>query len=147
RCRPKDTFSALVDARSGRLSAFEYAVSEEEVFQAREGADGLLVARKLDLAVERQRAQGVVVVEGSFEEAAQRAGFEPGLDTFVNKALSGYTSTADLKPGDVLGLVVQEVTVLGEFSRYAGVEALEYRPAGGEPVRDYYQERDTSRRY
>lgn len=147
RCRSKDTFDALVDAQSGRLSAFEYVVREEDVYQARENADGRLVAKKLDLMVERQRAQGVVVVESSFEDAAQRAGFEPGLDTFVNKALSGYTTTADLKPGDVLGLVVQEVTVLGAFARYAGVEALEYRPAGGEPLRVYYQELDKSRGY
>jgi murein DD-endopeptidase MepM/ murein hydrolase activator NlpD len=147
RCRPKDTFSALVDAQSGRLSAFEYAVSEEEVFQAREGADGKLAARKLDLDVKRHRAQGVVVLDGSFEESAQRAGFEPGLDTFVNKALSGFATTADLKPGDVLGLVVQEVTVLGGFARYAGVEALEYRPLNGEPLRIYYQELDKSRGY
>lgn len=147
RCRSKDTFIALVDAKSGRLSAFEYAVTDEEVFQAREGADGKLVARKLDLDVKRQRAQGVVVLDGSFEQSAQRAGFDPGLDTFVNKALSGFTSTADLKQGDVLGLVVQEVTVLGDFARYAGVEALEYRPVNGEPLRIYYQELDKSRGY
>jgi murein DD-endopeptidase MepM/ murein hydrolase activator NlpD len=147
RCRPKDTFSALVDAQSGRLSAFEYTVNEEEVFQAREGADGKLAARKLDLDVKRHRAQGVVVLDGNFEASAQRAGFEPGLDTFVNKALSGYASTSDFRPGDVLGLVVQEVTVLGGFARYAGVEALEYRPVNGEPLRIYYQELDKSRGY
>ena len=147
RCRPKDSFSALIDAQTGRLSAFEYTASDEEVFQAREGDDGKLVARKLNLQVERHRAQGVLVVDGSFEDSARRAGFEPGLDTFVNKALSGYTSTAELKPGDVLGLVVQEVTALGAFVRYAGVEALEYRPVAGEPLRIYYQELDKSRGY
>jgi murein DD-endopeptidase MepM/ murein hydrolase activator NlpD len=52
-----------------------------------------------------------------------------------------------MKAGDVLGLVVQEVTVLGEFSRYAGVEALEYRPVNGERFRIYYQEHDKSRGY
>ena len=147
RCRAKDTFTALVDAQSGRLTAFEYTASEEDVFQAREGADGRLVARKLDLAVKRHRAQGVVVLDGSFEESARRAGFEPGLGEFVNKALSGYVSTADMKAGDVLGLVVQEVSVLGDFSRYAGVEALEYRPLNGERYRIYYQELDKSRGY
>ncbi|HTV24036.1 MAG TPA: M23 family metallopeptidase, partial [Polyangiaceae bacterium] len=148
RCRPKDSFVALVDAQTGRLSAFEYTASEEEVIQAREGADGKLVARKLDLHVERHRAQGVVVLDGSFEESARRAGFEPGLDTFVNKALSGYTSTTEFQPGDVLGVVVQEVSVLGGFARYAGVEALEYRPvSGAEPLRIYYQELDKSRGY
>jgi hypothetical protein len=97
--------------------------------------------------VKRHRAQGVVVLDGSFEESAQRAGFEPGLDVFVNKALSGFMSTTDFRPGDVLGLVVQEVTVLGGFARYAGVEALEYRPQSGEPLRIYYQELDKSRGY
>jgi murein DD-endopeptidase MepM/ murein hydrolase activator NlpD len=105
------------------------------------------VGRKLDLMVKRHRAQGVVVLDGSFEESARRAGFEPGLGEFVNKALSGYVSTADMKSGDVLGLVVQEVTVLGHFSRHAGVEALEYRPLEGEPYRIYYQELDKSRGY
>jgi hypothetical protein len=147
RCRPKDRFTALVDAASGRLRAFEYSSGEEDVFQAREGADGRLAAKKLDLIVKRQRAQGVVIVDGSFEDSAVRAGFEPGLGDYVNKALSGYASTADLKPGDVLGLVVQEVTVLGDFSRYAGVEALEYRPLNGERLRIYYQEHDKSRGY
>ena len=147
RCRPKDTFTALVDAETGRLSAFEYAVNEEEVYQAREGSDGKLGARKLDLQVGRHRAQGVVIVDGTFEASALRAGFEPGLGEFVNKALAGYVSTAELSQGDVLGVVVQEVTVLGGFSRYAGVEAIEYRPVGGEPFRIYYQEHEKSRGY
>jgi murein DD-endopeptidase MepM/ murein hydrolase activator NlpD len=147
RCRPKDSFTALVEADSGRLTAFEYTSADEEVYQAREGADGKLVARKLDLQVKRQRAQGVVVLDGTFEDSARRIGFEPGLGEYVNKALSGYTNVADMKPGDVLGLVVQEVTMLGDFSRYAGVEALEYRPVSGEPLRIYYQEHDKSRGY
>lgn len=140
RCRPKDTFTALLDAESGRLTAFEYVVSEEEVYQARAGKDGRLAARKLDLDVQRQRAQGVVVLDGGFEDSSRRAGFEPGLGDYVNKALSSYVSTNELRAGDVLGVVAQEVTVLGEFSRYAGVEALEYRPVNGEPLRVYYHE-------
>jgi murein DD-endopeptidase MepM/ murein hydrolase activator NlpD len=140
RCRPKDTFTALLDAESGRLTAFEYVVSEEEVYQARAGQDGRLTARKLDLEVQRHRAQGVVVLDGGFEDSARRSGFEPGLGDYVNKALSSYVSTSELRAGDVLGVVAQEVTVLGAFARYAGVEALEYRPVGGEPLRVYYHE-------
>jgi murein DD-endopeptidase MepM/ murein hydrolase activator NlpD len=147
RCRPKDTFTALVDPTSGRLSAFEYTVNEEEVYQARAGSDGRLVAKKLDLAVHRHRVQGVVILDGKFEDAARRAGFEPGLGDVVDKALSGYVSTAQLEAGDVLGVVAQEVTVLGNFARYAGVEALEYRPMRGEPLRIYYHEADKSRGY
>ncbi|MBX3183342.1 MAG: M23 family metallopeptidase [Polyangiaceae bacterium] len=49
-------------------------------------------------------------------------------------------SIAQFKPGDVVKVVAQEVTVLGEFARYAGVEALEYIPAGApeKAVRIYY---------
>jgi murein DD-endopeptidase MepM/ murein hydrolase activator NlpD len=140
RCRPKDTFTALLDAESGRLSAFEYVVNEEEVYQARAGEDGRLTARKLDLDVQRHRAQGVVVLDGGFEDSSRRAGFEPGLGDYVNKALSSYVSINELRAGDVLGVVAQEVTVLGTFSRYAGVEAIEYRPVDGEPLRVYYHE-------
>jgi murein DD-endopeptidase MepM/ murein hydrolase activator NlpD len=147
RCRPKDTFSALIDAASGHLTAFEYNVSDEEVYQARAGKDGRLLGQKLDLSVRRDRVQGVIVVDAEFEAASLEAGFEPGLGDVLNKALAGYSSVAELKRGDVLALVVQEVTVLGEFSRYAGVEALEYRPVGAEPVRIYYHETEKSRGY
>jgi murein DD-endopeptidase MepM/ murein hydrolase activator NlpD len=148
RCRPKDTFTALVDAKTGRVNAFEYRASDEEIYQAREGTDGRLSARKLDLDVKRHRVQGALVINGSFEESARRAGFETGLGDVVNKALAGYFSTTEFRPGDVLGIVAQEVTVLGEFKRYAGVEALEYRPASGaEPLRIYYHESDKSRGY
>jgi len=47
--------------------AFEYTTGEDEVYQARESNEGRLNAKQLDLKVERQRAEGVVVVHGSFE--------------------------------------------------------------------------------
>jgi murein DD-endopeptidase MepM/ murein hydrolase activator NlpD len=147
RCRPRDSFSALLDAATGRLSAFEYHVSDEEVYQAREGKDGLLDAKKLDLKLRRERVEGAIVLTGSFEESAEQAGFEPGLGDAVNKALAGYVNVHELKQGDVLLLVAQELTLLGQFSRYAGVEAIEYRPVGGEPLRVYYHESEKRRGY
>ncbi len=147
RCRPKDAFTALLDAESKRLTAFEYRVTDEEVYQARESKDGLLVGRKLDLSVRRDRVQGVVVVHGGFEASALEAGFDPGLSDVVGRALSGYSSLQDLRDGDVLAMVAQEVTVLGAFSRYAGVEALEYRPVAGDRIRIYYHESEKKRGY
>jgi len=147
RCRPRDRFSALLDTETGRLSAFEYVVSDEEVYQAREGKDGTLKGQALILEVKRERTEGVIVVQGTLDEAAEKAGFEPGLTDVVNKALAGYSSVGEMKDGDVLAFVVQEVTVLGEFSRYAGIEALEYRPVGGEPVRVYYHATEKARGY
>jgi murein DD-endopeptidase MepM/ murein hydrolase activator NlpD len=147
RCRPRDSFSALLDAATGRLNAFEYHVSDEEVYQAREGKDGLLDAQRLDLKLRRERVEGAIVLTGGFEESAVQAGFEPGLTDAVNKALAGYVNVNEMKPGDALLLVAQELTLLGQFSRYAGVEAVEYRPFAGEPLRVYYHESEKRRGY
>ena len=146
RTRPQDSFETLLDGK-GHVLAFEYFTGEDQVFQARETNDGRLLAKQLDLKIERQRAEGVIVLHGGFESSARRAGFEPGLSEVVNKALAGYTRTSDMRDGDVLALVAQEVTVLGQFDRYAGVEALEYRTRGGPPVRIYYHQVGRARAY
>ncbi|HYO92892.1 MAG TPA: M23 family metallopeptidase, partial [Polyangiaceae bacterium] len=46
-------------------------------------------------------------------------------------------------------LILQEVTVLGEFARYAGIEAIEIQPAGGDrkPLRVYYFDNPGERGY
>jgi hypothetical protein len=56
------------------------------------------------------------------------------------QALNGHMSINEIERGDMVRLIAQEVTVLGEFARYAGIEALEYRPADGKkkPLRLYY---------
>ncbi|HEU4582818.1 MAG TPA: M23 family metallopeptidase [Polyangiaceae bacterium] len=146
RTRPQDSFESLLDSK-GHVLAFEYFTGEDQVFQARETNEGRLLAKQLDLRIERQRAEGVIVLHGGFESSARRAGFEPGLSEVVNKALAGYTRTSDMRDGDVLALVAQEVTVLGQFDRYAGVEALEYRTRGGHPVRIYYHQVGRARAY
>ncbi len=139
RCRPNDEFIALVDSASGNVVAFEYIVSKEEVYQAREGKDGLLQGKRLDLKVQRQRVQGsMTITSESFADAARAGGLEPELGRVINKALDGHTSVSQFQRGDRLRVVAQEVTVLGEFYRYAGIEALEYLPVSGDPVRIYY---------
>jgi murein DD-endopeptidase MepM/ murein hydrolase activator NlpD len=139
RCRPRDHFIALLDRASGRVVAFEYVVNKEEIYQAREGKDGVLKGAKLDLQIKRERVQGsLILTGGSFDDAARLAHLEPTLDDVVNKALDGHTSIAQFQRGDRLRVVAQEVTVLGEFSRYAGIEALEYVPVNGKPLRIFY---------
>lgn len=131
KCNRTDRFIALVETGSKRLKGFEYEVSKEEVYQAKEDSAGLLRASKLDLKVDRGQVKGVMLLTGAgFDADAQRAGFETGLSEAVGKALRGQMSIGQFKKGDVLKVVAQEVTVLGEFARYAGVEALEYIPAG-----------------
>jgi murein DD-endopeptidase MepM/ murein hydrolase activator NlpD len=140
KCGKQDRFLAQIERGASRLKAFEYIVGPEEVYQAREGADGLLKASKLDLALERAQVSGSLVYDGtSFDASAERSGFDPGLSKAVSKALDGHSSLEELERGDVVRVIVQEVAVLGDFARYAGVEALEIRRAGkDQPLRVYY---------
>lgn len=147
-CVKTDRFAALLDAKTERLKAFEYQVSGEEVYQAREGASGLLEASKLDLKIEHTQIAGSLVYDGrSLDDSAEQAGFERGLARVLNKALDGHSTIEDLQRGDVIRLIVQEVSVLGEFDRYAGVEALEVRPVKGDPLRVYYFDAPGARGY
>jgi len=147
-CAKTDRFAALLDTKSERLKAFEYQVSGEEVYQAREGASGLLEASKLDLKIEHTQIAGSLVYDGkSLDDSAEQAGFERGLARVLDKALDGHSAIEDLERGDVIRLIVQEVSVLGEFDRYAGVEALEVRRAKGEALRVYYFDAPGARGY
>jgi len=135
KCGKADRFTALIERASSRLKAFEYTVGPEEIYQAREGDDGRLVGAKLDLKVEHNQVTGAVVYDGhDFDAAAERAGFDTGLGHVVALALQGHMSMDELERGDTLRLIGQEVTVLGEFARYTGIEAIEVRHAS--PKRD-----------
>lgn len=139
-CKKSDRFQALLERGSSKLFALEYLTGPEDVYQAKE-VDGRLTGRKLDLKIERAQVLGALSYDGaSFEHSADVAGFDTGLSKVVQRALDGHTSLDELDRGDVLKVVVQEVTVLGDFARYAGVEALDLirvDPAKA-PLRIYY---------
>jgi len=138
-CSRHDTFAALLDTKSRKLKAFEYILSPEEVFQAREGSDGLLKAMKLDLMVRHQRISGAFFVgtEG-LAGSIERAGLEPALSKSLASSLSGHHSLAELEPGTTVRVLAEEVTSLGEFVRYAGLEALEVRFPNTEASERFY---------
>src|SRR5690606_11512158 len=97
RCRPKDQFLALVNRADKRLVAFEYIVSKEEVYQARE-VDGKLVGKRLDLKVNKHRVQGsILMTSAGFAAAAQNAGLEPSIGEVVNRALAGHTGVSQFR--------------------------------------------------
>jgi murein DD-endopeptidase MepM/ murein hydrolase activator NlpD len=125
KCKKSDRFQALLERGTNKLYALEYVVGPEDIYQARE-VDGRLTGSKVDLKLERAQITGAMSYDGSsFDHSADIAGFDPGLAKVVQRALEGHMSLDELERGDVLKMVVQEVTSLGEFSRYAGVEALE----------------------
>lgn len=125
KCKKTDRFQALLEHGSGKLFALEYLAGPDEIYQAKE-VDGRLTGSKLDLKLERGQVVGALSYDGaSFEKSAELAGFDPGLSKVVARALDGHMALDELDRGDVLRVVAQEVTVLGEFARYAGIEALE----------------------
>jgi len=136
-CASSDRFEALVEGPNKRLIAFEYLASPEEVYQAKSEAGGPLKGARLDLKVERNQIRRALVMQGSFDESARLAGFDGGLANIVEKALSGHLALRELRAGDRLRIVAQEVTVLGEFARYAGIEAIEI-DRNGKTERFYY---------
>ncbi|HVY29403.1 MAG TPA: M23 family metallopeptidase [Polyangiaceae bacterium] len=147
--KKSDRFEALLGRGSNKLFALEYVTGPEEIYQAKE-VDGRLTGSKVDLKVERAQVLGALSYDGSsFEHSAEVFGFDPGLTKVVQRALDGHMSLEELDRGDVLKLVVQEVTVLGEFSRYAGVEALELLRIDPKKtrLRIYYSDTPGSRGY
>lgn len=125
KCKKTDRFQALLERGTNKLFALEYLAGPEDVYQAKE-VDGRLTGSKLDLKIEREQVVGALSYDGaSFEKSSELAGFDPGLSKVVARALDGHMALDELDRGDVLRIVAQEVTVLGEFARYAGVEALE----------------------
>ncbi len=139
KCGPHDRFEAALKRSTKELTAFEYIVSKEEVYQARADKNGALQAKKLDLHVERAEVKGAFAYNGkNVDDSAAAAGFGKGLYHALDDALHGHMDMDDLSPGDMFRVVAQEVTVLGEFNGYAGIEAVEYRPVKGKPERFYY---------
>jgi murein DD-endopeptidase MepM/ murein hydrolase activator NlpD len=149
-CKSSDRFSALVERSSSRVKAFEYVVGPEEVYQSREGEDGLLKGSKLDLKVEHHEVSGAIVYDGkSFDASAERGGFERGLAKALAKALDGHSSLDELERGARLRVIAQELTVLGDFAKYSGIEALELRDPDPSkpPLRLYYFDAPGERAY
>jgi murein DD-endopeptidase MepM/ murein hydrolase activator NlpD len=138
-CKSTDTFEALVTGNEKTLVAFEYGVNKEEVYQAKANQEGRLEGSKLDLQVIRNQIRRSFTHDGkSFEQSARLAGFDPGLAENAESALRGHSSLNDFKRDDRIRVIAQEVTVLGEFSRYAGIEALEIIRDGEETRRIYF---------
>ncbi|MGC4091958.1 MAG: M23 family metallopeptidase [Polyangiaceae bacterium] len=148
RCKASDGFAVLVERGSSKVKAFEFVTNPEDVYQSREGDDGLLKGSKLDLKVERQQVTGALVYDGkSIDASAERGGFDRGLSRALGKALDGHMGLDEIERGARVRVVAQEVTVLGDFARYSGIEALEVLGSDGKPFRLYYVEAPGERGY
>lgn len=137
--KKKDRFAVAFERSSKRVKAFEYATSASDIWQAREGDNGLLTGQKLDMKLGEEEYSGAFYVSNDVTASFKAAGFEDGLLAALDEALTGHMSTEGFEEGGTVRVIAVEETALGLFSRYKRVIAMEYRPAdpAGKPVRIY----------
>ena len=144
RPRESDAFVLAKDKNKGTLVAFEYATSPLDVWQARvddSTADGRIIVKKLDLFVEHRRVAHGLVVSGDLAKAIVAAGMRPEIDDAVDDALEGHVDPGAIRSGVRMRVAATEDWVEGTFVRVK-VEAIEFVPKTGSPLRVYYYERD-----
>jgi murein DD-endopeptidase MepM/ murein hydrolase activator NlpD len=139
RCGQRDSFTVARDRSSRKLLAFEYATSPLDVWQARAGDDGSLVAKKLDFDLTSKRDDVAFVVTDDLRTSVQKAGLDDDLLATLDDALEGHAELSDIHPGARLRVIATESRVEGAFAGFASVDAVEYFPAtaGAQPVRVY----------
>ena len=122
-----DHFIVALDRAKGRIKAFELLVSALEVYQAREGEDGLLAGIRLDMKVaQRQRKTAIRLTGGDLAKDLQRGRLRESVLQAIDKAFDGRASVASMPKNSTLRVILQEKTALGRFAEYDYVEALEY---------------------
>lgn len=146
RPRDKDAFVFAKDKSRGALVAFEYATSPVDVWQARvddASADGRVVVKKLELFVEHRRVASALVISGDLAKAIEAAGMRPEIVDAVDDALAAHVDPGAIRTGVRMRVVATEDWVEGAFSAVK-VEAIEFVPTSGAPLRVYFYERDPS---
>lgn len=150
----RDKFTVALERGSQRVKAFEYEISPSEIYQTREGNDGLLSpGQRLDLKIAEGEMSGAFYVGADLASSVASGGFEDGFVSAMDEALSGHLSTESFEEGGTVRAIAVEETALGLFSRYKRIIALEYRPPdpsakptriytfNGQEARGYWDER------
>lgn len=145
----KDRFIVAIDRAAQKVKAFEYEVSPTEVYQAREGADGLLTGARLDMKIAESEFAGSFYVGKDLTASFKAGGFEDGVLEAINEALNGRLSTESFEEGGTVRLIAVEETALGLFARYKRIIAIEYRPPdpAEKPTRMYSFDGQSSHGY
>lgn len=139
-----DTFVVVKDKSKGTILAFEYATSPMDVWQARAddaSPESRIIAKKLDLFVEHKRVAGGLVVTADLAKAIQAAGLRPEIALAVDDALEGHVEPGVMRAGARMRIAATEDWVEGTFARVK-VDAIEFVPKNGAPIRVYFYERD-----
>lgn len=140
---PKDTFVVARDRSNGTINAFEVIASKADVWQARADEGGALVVKKLELPIERKTSRTAVVITADLKQAIGAAGLREEAIEEIDDALEGRGDAAVIKSGVRLRVVGNEEWVDGTFAGFR-VDAVEYVPRSGAPLRVYYYEREAA---
>ena len=144
RPRENDSFVLAKDKSKNSLVAFEYATSPLDVWQGRvdeSSADDRIIVKKLDLFVEHRRVAHGLVVTADLAKAIAAAGMRPEIVDAVDDALEGHVDPGSIRSGVRMRVAATEDWVEGTFVRVK-VEAIEFVPKTGSPIRVYFYERD-----
>jgi murein DD-endopeptidase MepM/ murein hydrolase activator NlpD len=136
----KDRFVVAMERESHRVKAFEYELTPSEIWQSKEGEDGILhPGEKLDLKIGEGEVSAAFYIGSDLSTSYQAAGLEDGIVQAMDDALAGHMSSESFEEGGTVRVIAIEETALGLFSRYKRIVALEYRPAdpAAKPVRIY----------
>ncbi|MFO0760774.1 MAG: peptidoglycan DD-metalloendopeptidase family protein [Byssovorax sp.] len=136
----KDRFTLAMERESHRVKAFEYEITPSEIYQTKEGDDGILrPGEKLDMKIADSEVTAAFYVGSDLAASYQAAGLEDGILQAVDEALSGRMSSESFEEGGTVRVIAVEETALGLFSRYKRIVAVEYRPPdpSAKPVRAY----------
>lgn len=141
-----DAFVLAKNKEKGNAVAFEYAASPLDVWQARAedaSPDARMIVKKLELAVSHRRTAHGLVVGAELGKAITSAGFRPEIAMAVDDALEGHVDPGAIRSGVRLRVVAAEDWVENALLRVR-VEAVEFVPKSGTPLRVYFYDRDPS---
>jgi murein DD-endopeptidase MepM/ murein hydrolase activator NlpD len=141
----RDGFVVAKDRASGVIRAFEYIASPTDVWQAKTdeaSGDHPLVAKKLDLLVERKRTSAALSIRADLTKAIAAAGLPEDAASSIDDALDGHVDVSAIRSGVQIRVVGTEEWVERAVARYR-VEALEYVPKSGTSLRVYFYERES----
>ncbi len=129
--RPGQAFTLRFD-QSGVLREFEFQESKVRRVKAVRGADGKLVAERLDATTELRLEPLGGEIQGSLYRSLQRAGEDTNLVSFfVDVFAYDINFYVDTRPGDTYRMIVEKEYLGEEFIGYGRVLAAEYAGKSG----------------
>jgi murein DD-endopeptidase MepM/ murein hydrolase activator NlpD len=130
--QPTDIVVAMRDpAAGGEIRRVEYRRSETQVWAVTIGPDHVCSGERIEVVKTTARLATGFVVGDALEATLERARLHPDIVPRLREVFAALDLGSQLRPGDVVRLIVEEERLNGTFFRYGRVEAIDYRGAMG----------------